>query len=410
MQRGLTELEVRSLVARARASGGRADVRDGAVKGLELRVGPRGATWRVSFPDRRRGGRRDRMPLGEWPSVTLSEARRRAMAVRAMATDPLQPRNPAAERRERRGAVTLREAVEGRLSAVGGRALSPRTVAEYRWCLERYALPRLGDAPVAEVTPADVVAVVDAVEARGSLVQADRTRAALSSVLRWCVDRRLVASNPCAGLGRRSSSRPRERVLSDDELRALLRALRGRDDEGSRAILLLMLTGQRSGDVRGAEASELRPDGLAEGRVRFDGPLWRIPGARLVDGEAVGGRTKNRRDHLLPLAPWAASLLLGASDGALFPSLVDHRSVSKRFSTLCRRAGVDGARAHDLRRTFASACSDAGHPPHVVRRLLNHSPTDVTGRHYDMARLLPQMLDCLTWWEGHLRSIRATSG
>ena len=205
--RHLTDLEVRRLIAEARRCGRRTDVRDEGSSGLELRAGPRGGVWRLKYVDGR-SGRQERVILGYYPHVGLSEARRRADEERARIRDPRVLANPARELRDRAAVPTFRELAERRL-AVGD--LAPSTRDYYRWCIEAHANPSFGDVPAGEVRPEDVIAAVDRA-ARETPTTADRARAAVSSVFSWAVGERIVVSNPAMGLARRAANIPRDRT------------------------------------------------------------------------------------------------------------------------------------------------------------------------------------------------------
>ena len=168
--RHLTDLKVRRLIGEARRCGRRSDVRDEGSIGLELRAGPRGGVWRLKYVDGR-SGRQERVILGHYPQVGLSEARRRADEERARIRDPRVLASPARELRERAAVPTFRQLAERRL-AVGD--LAPSTQDYYRWCIEAHANPSFGDVPAGQIRPEDVIAAVDRA-ARETPTTADRT-------------------------------------------------------------------------------------------------------------------------------------------------------------------------------------------------------------------------------------------
>ena len=290
----LTPLDVERIVREARASGAlRTDARDPGLPGLELRVGRRTVVWRLYYTDRRTH-RKERVVLGRYPDVGLAEARRRAKAHQADIEDPDVRASPARELRDRSGSMKFSELAEARLAAKGNKALADSTLVYYSWAYKRWANPAFGDLPAGDVRAEDVVALLDKIERRGSLVTADRVRAAISSAYAWAMSRRSLASNPTAGLGRRSTAVSRERVLTDAELTLLLRGIEGSGVSADMrlALMLIIHTGQRSSEVREAEAFELRWDGVDARGARFPHPCWVIPGRRRVKGAATASRTK----------------------------------------------------------------------------------------------------------------------
>ena len=302
-----TNLSVRGIVARAQREGRTTEVRLGG--GLELRAGKTRASFSLKFVDGRTG-RQERIKLGVYPQMSLAEAHRRAMEERARITDPRELANPARDRREKSTAATFRKLAEMRLAAAGRHALAPSTLAHYRQCLECECFPAMGDFPACEVRQSDVASIVEAVASRGSLVHADRVPAVASSVFAFGIGRGLVRVNPSAGIAPRSTSFPRDRVLTDTELGLVLHSIycSGVSAQMRLILQLIVHTGQRSTEAREADASELHWDGVEVRGMRFSRPTWVLPGSRRVKGAAVGGRTKNRRDHYLPMSPVVQAL------------------------------------------------------------------------------------------------------
>jgi integrase len=168
----------------------------------------------------------------------------------------------------------------------------------------------------------------------------------------WAIRNGLeIAANPVAGTNRPAEPKSRSRVLSHAELRAIWAACNG-DDYG-RIIKLLMLLGQRRDEVGGMKWSEIKGD------------LWTIPEAR----------TKNRREHIVPLTPPALALLPEPRQGRdfVFGNGVGFSGWSKSKEALDAKAGIAEWRLHDLRRTMATVMADQlGVLPHVIEAVLNH--------------------------------------
>jgi integrase len=373
--------------------------------GLELRAGKTRASFSLKFVDGRTG-RQERIKLGLYPQMSLAEARRRAMEERARITDPRELANPARDRREKSAQTTFRKLAEMRLDAAGRDALAPSTLTHYHHCLESECFPAIGDLPACEVRQSDVASIVEAVASRGSLVHADRVRAVASSVFAFGIGRGLLHANPAAGIAPRSTSIPRDRVLTDSELGLVLRSINhsGVSAEMRLILLLIVHTGQRSTEVREADASELCWNGVEVRGMRFAHPTWVLPGSRRVKGAAVGGRTKNRRDHYLPMSPAVQGLFREAQGkrekGRLF-SVPSRHAVLQAFGRICARVGVEDCVIHDLRRSIASVLGEWDVRAEVVSGILNHSPLGITRRVYDRSRLLKPILEAMEMWSSH---------
>ena len=174
--------------------------------------------------------------------------------------------------------------------------LKPRTYSE----IERYLLVSwkpLHPVSVFQITRRHISArIADFASVHGA-VSAARARTALSSMFNWAIREGLdIAANPVLGTNRPAQPGSRERVLTETELSAIWQAC-GDDDYG-RIVRLLLLTAQRRDEVGSMQWAELDT---------FSG-LWTLPSAR----------TKNHREHSLPLVPAALALLPHRRNGRDF--------------------------------------------------------------------------------------------
>ncbi len=194
----------------------------------------------------------------------------------------------------------------GRLanSFAGEPTLIPGAIAE-RW----------RDRAVSSISSDDIFVVIDEARERGvpgrdprnphpSEARARELSCALSAMFRWLRGKRRVPSDPCAGVERPSGPRKRERVLNTnsnvrgaDELRWFWSAANGVGDPFGALVKVLLLTGQRRTEVAQMERRELSDD--------FS--TWTIPSAR----------TKNKREHTVPLSPLVREILKGVLDDPL---------------------------------------------------------------------------------------------
>jgi integrase len=190
-----------------------------------------------------------------------------------------------------------------------------------------------------------------------------------------------IAVNPVLGTNR-AEEKSRERVLTNGELAALWRQCR--DDDAGRIIRLLILTGQRRGEVARMSWSE-----LDLGRK-----LWTIPASR----------TKNKREHTLPLTDAALALLPERRREYVFGQGIGFSGWAKARD---RINGLDDFRLHDIRRSVATGMAEIGVLPHIIEAILNHvsgHKASVAGI-YNKARYLEEMRSALTKWAQHIEQI-----
>jgi site-specific recombinase XerD len=230
---------------------------------------------------------------------------------------------------------------------------------------------RWREKPVASLTEDDLFAVIDesrrhgipglGVRIRGPKESRARSmHAALSAMFGWLKDQRRIKANPLSALKRPKASVARGHTLSDDEIRKFWAATESLIPAFRNSLRLMLLTGQRRGEVTGMRRSELNDD-LS---------VWTIPATR----------TKNKLEHIVPLPPLARNIIANSEsiDNDLIFTTTGKTPVSgwsKMKKRLDRLMGdsVDHWRIHDLRRTAVTGMARAGADLHVIERAVNHT-------------------------------------
>lgn len=283
---------------------------------------------------------------------------------------------------------------------------------------------RWADRPVTEITSDYVFVVVDEARERGvpgrevrnkrpSEARARELSCALSAMFRWLRGKRRIAVDPCAGMERPEGSQRRERVLNAkadvrraDELRWLWSAAGEVSEPFGSLVKMLLLTGQRRSEVAEMERRELSDD-LA---------TWTIP----------AGRTKNKREHVVPLSPLAQEILKGVLADPLnksdFVFSTNGRSPVQGFSKLKpkldtamlaaahkedSKAKIAPFTLHDLRRTAVTGMIEIGVEPHIVEACVNHVSghrAGVAGT-YNVATYAEQKRAALQRWATHIEAV-----
>jgi integrase len=396
----------------------RGEWRIDGVKGLVLMTQPTGVGTFFVFYTGASGARR-KLRLGEYhpEHYTLREAK--AAAIEAMAAIN-RGADPVADAEAKAQAQTFKALAEQFLKDAPHLAATTRK--NYRQHLEGQVYPAIGSLPAGDVTADHVVAICKAIEARGAAVQSQNVRVAIGGVYRWGMRQRLVKTNPCLGIARRSPMVARTRTPTDDELATLWAAIEGPASTVSASMRLILklavLTGQRRTEVAGARLSELHGlDG--------DDPFWIIPGDTNKRGKIIEGRTKNGREQRVPLSTQAAALFrqaveLSDSSEFVFPADLSKVKVGKAprllhthggsVTSAMRRlriaAGVDDVSVHDMRRAISNWLKDQGVSREVRDLVLNHKDPSVTEAHYSAsARMERQVRAALQAWADHLGSI-----
>lgn len=340
------------------------------------------------------GSKTRRITIGQhdgelWNTTKARAAARKLLAPVDLGQDPFADRE--ADRAAKAGAATfaaeaealkLREAEErtrDSFEAVADRFVD-RSLKDTRSGQETARLIRHGPVAawrgkhISEVRRADVADLIDQIRMR-SPATARLTYAALRGLFGWCIERDLIAASPCDRLKAPPRPEARDRVLSDDELRAIWKASDGLGYPFGPIVQLLMLTGQRRGEVAGMAWTELD----------LEASTWRMPKERTKNGRAHEIDLSVEALAVIKAVPRAGALLFPARTaptrtGEAAGSKPSDPGAVRGFSATKRRldalAASEGAREpwrlHDLRRTAATGMAAMNFGPHVIERVLNH--------------------------------------
>jgi hypothetical protein len=214
--------------------------------GFRLRLGSGGKVMRSWIVQYRRAGATRRVLLGS--AEVLSAEAARAEAKKVLGRIAL-GEDPQAEKRDRRGRdrLTLRSIIDEYLAH---KQVTKHTMSGIRRYLTGSAFKPLHGMPVDTITRKDVAARVLVVVREHGPIVASRARAALSTFFAWAMQMGLAEANPVIGTIKPEEGKPRERVLSDQELAAIWRAC-GDDRHHSKIVRLLIALGARRQEIGG---------------------------------------------------------------------------------------------------------------------------------------------------------------
>lgn len=322
--------------------------------GLYLRVRPTGSK---TFLFKSQRGKTRWVTLGRYPELGLADARKKAAALSGTALP------------EKKTFAEVWQAFYTHKTRELKRPDAIRQQVEFN------LLPSLGAKQLLSIKRADVTAVLDEVVRRGSPVSANRCLTYVKQILQYAVDKGWVESNVMTAVRARSvggTEKARERALSEAEIHELLQWLViGKAAASTRCTLaLLLLTGQRVGEVAGIGSADVR------------GCWWHLPAER----------TKSKRDHKVYLSPQARMVLRHLP--AQRPTAYALGQALERFA---KAKGIPHFTPHDLRRTMATRLSEHGVAPHVIEKMLNHQMEGVMAV-YNHAEYLPERKAAWRLW------------
>lgn len=344
------------------------EIPDPGLTGLYLVVQPSGAkSWAVRY---RHAGKTRKMTLGKWPIIGLADARAAASHALEAVEYGRDPGREKSSARAERAANAELDSIETLVSTYAMRHLSNlRSGGTVKRELERHAVAAWKGRDIHSITKRDILNLLDSIVDSGRSTTANRLRAYLATFFSWCVERDVIQTSPIVGIKAPAKEVSRDRVLSDDEIRWFWMASERAGQPWGTVGKLLLLTGQRLGEVVGMTKAEI------------DGETWHLS----------ADRTKNGRAHDVPLSDFAIEVLsdvkrIEGRAGYVITTTGD-TPVSGYFkgrNTIAdlmvqvaakeRGEPVEIPRwtFHDLRRTAATGMARLGIPVVDIEAVLNH--------------------------------------
>lgn len=375
------------------------EIWDAKAPGLSLRIG-HGGKRSFYVTVRVKGKSRRRYKLGDYPELALADARDRARQVRGEARKGTDPREHDRE--------LIREAERERLNTFGAVAEDfitnhAKKKAKNSWPeLERKIdkdLAQWKDLPISDITRKDVQDLFNE-KAIASPVAANRLLTLIQQIFNRAVLLGHIDATPVV-LITREEEVERDRVLDDDEIRDLWAAFETEGYPFGPLFKLLLVTGQRRGEVAGMKRSELKGDG------------WHLPSSRTKTGvghlvplsdlaQEIIAETPNLGDHLFTSgrARSKPAYVKAAEDEHDRP-VVGFRKAKARCDKLAK---VKDWHLHDLRRTAATKMRELRVDRLIVSKVLNHAEGGIT-RVYDRYAADPEKRSALDRWAQHLQTI-----
>ncbi len=386
--------------------------------GLALRVSQRGLmTWTLVYRVQGMGegvgarldrlsGPKQRSTLGQYPTMSLSEAREKALAIKRLARAGADPK--ASSSPSPKAAATVNELIARYTSEHLRRNLKSGATVEKLLLL--HVAPHWGELELSAIARSDFVSLLEETRRprvvkvygragtydamRGGPGSASEVRKWTRAMFQFAVEAQLLPENPIANVRNRDRQKARTRVLTMDELRRVWQASHKMDYPWGPYFALMMLTGDRRGEWANAQTGWLTPD-----RARLE-----IPAAHYKTG----------KPQVVPLCLQARNIIESLPDPALgpyiFSSLGGARPISG-FSKAKARLDVQVASepgapveawvVHDLRRSMATHMERLGIEPHVIEVCLGHALKGIgaTYRHYSY---LPEKAAALQLWANEL--------
>ncbi|HVC90426.1 MAG TPA: integrase arm-type DNA-binding domain-containing protein [Acidobacteriaceae bacterium] len=368
-------------------------------EGLYLWVFPDGKRyWRLRYYWL---GTEKSLSMGVYPRVSLKEARGKRDGIRQLLQAGKEPsaERKAEKRRKRLATANSFEAVALEWLEKQRNACLPKHVSTLKHRLEVDVFPALGDRPIAEIDAPELLAAMRTIESRGSFDLAHRVLQVCGQIFRYG-----IATGRCTrnlSLDLRGALTPhvkgQQNAVRPEELPALLKAIAGYDALGDRqtrlALQLLALTFVRTGELIGAEWSE----------IDVDNSVWTIPAERM----------KMKAEHLVPLSRQALALLaemkpISGTSRFVFPGR--NPSVPMSNNTMLfalYRLGFKGRMSgHGFRAVASTILNESGEwSADAIERQLAHCERNAVRGAYNRAEYLPERKRMMQWWGDYMDGV-----
>lgn len=365
--------------------------------GLHLLVMPTGSRlWRLAY---RFGGKQKTLAFGTFPEVGLRDARRLQDDAKALIANGIDP-GEAKKQSKRQTKLAAANTFE-RLAREWFGSQRQKWVRSYSdriWSrIEADILPTLGNRPINQIEPPELLEAIRSIERRGAIVLAKRMLQICGQIFRYAVASGHAVRDPAQDLrGALRAAGPvkRRKALKSGELPAFLIALDSYSGDRTTALglKLALHTMVRTSELRLARWDEI------ESR---DGPkpLWRIPAERM----------KGRREHLVPLSRQSVAILaelsvLARDSEFILPSdtRVGPISSNTLLFGIYRLGWHSRATVHGFRGTASTILNERGFNRDWIERQLAHIERNDVRAAYNAAEWMDGRREMLDWWSDYL--------
>lgn len=366
---------------------------DGA--GLYLEVVPSGSRyWRMKY---RFNGKEKRLAFGVYPAVSLAQARALRDDAKKKLAEGIDPSFAKKEEKLVRD-VQLNNTFQAVALEWHGTKVSRWSEGYASDIIEAFnkdIFPYIGQQPVNEIKPLILLNVMRRMESRGATEKTKKVRQRCSEVFRYAIVTGRAEYNPAADLtsamsGHESKHYP---FLTVEELPDFFKALAGYT--GSPLVVLaarlLILTGVRTGELRGAFWSEFD----------LEKAVWEIPAERM----------KMKRPHLVPLSTQALEIIqqlkvMSGQYPLVFPGRNDPRKTMSEASInqVFKRIGYTGkVTGHGFRHTMSTILHEEGFNTAWIETQLAHVDKNAIRGTYNHALYLEGRREMMQWYSDYLK-------
>ncbi|MDY0029911.1 MAG: integrase arm-type DNA-binding domain-containing protein [Pseudobdellovibrionaceae bacterium] len=370
--------------------------------GMYLEVMPNGSKyWRLKY---RWLGKEKRLAFGVFPEVTLAEAREKREEARKLIGKGLDPSENKKQEK--------RQAVINANNTFQSVAMEWMEIQKERWTkgyaqktlrrLEMHIFPCIGNRPISQISPPELLECLRKIEKRGTLEMASRGRELSGQIFRYGIQTGRCERDAAADLRGALKTKKAEhfRTIDEKQIPELLHALSLNNarifERTRRAVWFSLLTFGRPGEIRQACWSQ----------IDFDDAIWYVH----------SGLMKMRRDHVVPLSKQALAVLQEQKEETghiktdyVFPSQVNPRKCMSdgTVNRAIERLGFgESMVAHGVRALARTTIRERlGFDSEIIEKQLSHKTKNPLGEAYDRTQFLSQRKKMMQEWADYLDSV-----
>ena len=376
----LTDTKLKSLKAKDKSYSVSDD------RGLFIEVLKTKKVWRMRY---RLGGKQEKITFGEYPDVSLAEAREQREQARKLVAKGISPaQEKQKQKREELSLNTIADFAPVWFDEVAKqRNKNPTTIKSI---IEKDIIPTIGKVKLSNCTVTDILKVTDKIKARGADHSALMARNILKRMFSYAISREKATFNPAAAIEAQyiAVAKSRDVALEPDEIGKLLRGIYTASFRRAfkLALHLLVITMVRKSELLNATWSE----------IDFKNSIWTIPADRM----------KKSKEHIVPLSRQALAMFeelksLSSKSSYVLPSRNTLKKPTSKsaLNYVVRSLDLDirDFVIHDFRRTASTLLNESGFNSDWIEKALAHEQKGVRGV-YNRAEYLEQRKEMLQWW------------
>lgn len=371
-------------------------------EGMYLEVMPNGSKyWRLKY---RHLGKEKRLALGVYPEVSLADARNKRSEARKLIASDIDP--SLAKKREKLksyvNAANTFETVAREWHENQKERWSRAYPGKVMRCLEKHLFPYIGNLPISEISPPEILECLRRIEKDKKLDMASTMKQLSGQIFRYGIQTGKCERDPSADLrgALKIGKTKHYAAIEAKDIPDFLKALEKNDarlfSRTQRAIRLSLLVFARPGEIRQAQWSE----------INFETETWTIPAEKM----------KMRRDHIIPLSKQAVTVLKEQQEETgyldtdwVFPSQVRPKQAMSdgTVTRAIERLGYgDRLVAHGFRALARTTIREQlGYDSEVIEKQLAHKTKNPLGEAYDRTQFLDKRKKMMQHWADFLDAV-----